>query len=123
MCDNATRSPTPTSHPDASRGGYTGFNALYGAKFVDPAIAGGNACVNDTNGNAVTDPDGYCGFPGFDGMLAQNTLGYVEQMQENGVPVTYGYISDAHDLHAPIASSDSYSSSATGPGELGHLSS
>jgi hypothetical protein len=35
--------------------------------------------------------------------------------------VTYGYISDAHDLHAPIASSDSYSSSATGPGELGHL--
>ncbi len=36
------------------------------------------------------------------------------------MPVTYGYISDAHDLHAPIASSDSYSSSATGPGELGH---
>jgi hypothetical protein len=108
--------------PDGSPGGgYTGFNALYGAKFVDPAIAGGNACVNDTNGNAITDPDGYCGFPGFDGMLAQNTLGYVEQMQENGVPVTYGYISDAHDLHAPIASSDSYSSSATGPGELGHL--
>jgi hypothetical protein len=53
-------------------------------------------------------------------MLAQNTLGYVEQMQENGVPITYGYISDAHDLHAPIASSDSYSSAATGPGELGH---
>ncbi len=33
--------------------------------------------MNDTNGNAITDPDGYCGFPGFDGMLAQNTLGYV----------------------------------------------
>ncbi len=77
--------------------------------------------MDDTSGNPITDPDGYCGFPGFDGMLAQNTLGYVEQMQENGVPVTYGYISDAHDLHAPIASSDSYSSSATGPGELGHL--
>jgi len=54
-------------------------------------------------------------------MFAQNTLGYVEAMQENGVPVTYGYISDAHDLHAPIASSDSYSSAATGPGEIGHL--
>jgi len=107
--------------PDASPGGgYLGFNALYGAKYVDPAITGGNACVNDTNGNAVTDPDGYCGFPGFDGMFASNTLGYVEQMQENGVPVTYGYISDAHDLHAPIGSSDSYSSSAQGPGELGH---
>ncbi len=34
-------------------------------------------------------------------MLAANTLGYVEQMQENGVPVTYGYISDAHDVHTP----------------------
>jgi hypothetical protein len=113
-------SAKPDLLPDEP-GGYTGFDALYGAKNVDPAIADGSACVKDTNGNAITDPDGYCGFPGFDGMLAQNTLGYVETMQESGVPVTYGYISDAHDLHAPIASSDSYSSSATGPGELGHL--
>jgi hypothetical protein len=105
--------------PDEPQG-YSGFKALFGAKYVDPAITGGKACVNDTNGDPVTDPDGNCGFPGFDGMLAKNTLGYIEQMQENGVPVTYGYISDAHDLHAPIASSDSFSSSATGPGELGH---
>ena len=34
--------------------------------------------------------------------------------------MTYGYISDAHDLHVPVLSSDSYSSSATGPGELAH---
>ena len=26
---------------------------------------------------------------------------YVAQMQESGVPVTYGYISDVHDLHVP----------------------
>jgi hypothetical protein len=107
--------------PDASPGGgYLGFNALYGAKYVDPAITGGSACVNDTNGNPVLDPDGYCGFPGFDGMFAQNTLGYVAAMQENGVPVTYGYISDAHDFHAPNMSTDSYASSANGPGEIGH---
>ncbi|HEU5244967.1 MAG TPA: hypothetical protein VFU33_11250 [Gaiellaceae bacterium] len=107
--------------PDGSAGGgYTGFNALYGAKYVDPAITNGNACVNDTSGQPITDPRGFCGFPGFDGMLAQNTLGYVAQMQENGVPVTYGYISDAHDLHVPTLSTDSYSSSATGPGELAH---
>ena len=118
VCANdAAAKPDPL--PDEPQG-YAGFNALYGAKNVDPAITGGNACVNDTNGDAITDPDGYCGFPGFDGMLAKNTLGYVAAMQEAGVPVTYGYISDAHDLHAPIASSDSYSSSATGPGELGH---
>jgi hypothetical protein len=101
-------------------GGYTGFQALYGSKFVDPAITNGNACVNDTSGQPITDPRGFCGFPGFDGMFASNTLGYVEQMQENGVPVTYGYISDAHDLHVPTLSTDSYSSSATGPGELAH---
>jgi hypothetical protein len=100
--------------------GYKGFNALYGAKYVDPAITNGNACVNDTGGNPITDPVGYCGFPGFDGMFASNTLGYVAAMQEAGVQVTYGYISDVHDLHAPIGSSDSYSSSATGPGEIGH---
>ena len=33
-----------------SRAATRGFNALYGTKYVDPAITGGNACVNDTNG-------------------------------------------------------------------------
>jgi hypothetical protein len=98
-------------------GGYTGFMALYGAKYVDPAITGGNPCVTNTAGEPIADPQGNCGFPGFDGMLAKNTLGYVEQMQENGVPVTYGYISDAHDFHVPTSSSDSFVSSARGPGE------
>jgi hypothetical protein len=90
-------------------GGYTGYSALYGAAYVDPAITGGNACVNSTAGSPVTDPAGNCGFPGFDGMLAANTLGYVAQMQESGVPVTYGYISDAHDNHTL--------GRASGPGE------
>jgi hypothetical protein len=115
--DVLTQEPMPDGSPG---GGYTGFDALYGAKYVDPAITNGNACVNDTSGQPITDPRGFCGFPGFDGMLAQNTLGYVAQMQENGIPVTYGYISDAHDLHVPNLATDSYSSSATGPGELAH---
>jgi hypothetical protein len=110
----------PMADGSPGPGGYTGFNALFGAKFVDPAITNGKACVNDTNGNPITDAVGYCGFPGFDGMLAQNTLGYVEAMQEAGVQVTYGYISDAHDLHTPNLAADSYSSSATGPGEITH---
>ncbi|HYZ27826.1 MAG TPA: hypothetical protein VE570_02140, partial [Thermoleophilaceae bacterium] len=80
-------------------GGYNGFKALYGAASVDPAITDGHACVNDTDGNPIKDPKGNCGFPGFDAMLAKNTLGYVAQMQEAGVPVTYAYISDAHDNH------------------------
>ena len=102
-------------------GGYTGFKALFGAKYVDPAITGGNACVNDTAGQPIADPAGNCGFPGFDGMLAKNTLGYVAQMQENGVPVTYGYISDAHDVHTPDPKADTYRSAANGPGEAGFV--
>jgi len=90
-------------------GGYVGYKALFGAKYVDPAINNGNTCVNDINGNPVTDPAGNCGFPGFDGALAKNTLGYVAQMQESGVPVTYAYISDAHDNHTLFR--------ASGPGE------
>jgi hypothetical protein len=109
----------PDQLPDEP-GGYAGFNALYGTKYVDPAITSGKPCVNDTSGNPVTDPLGNCGFPGFDGMLAANTLGYVAAMQEAGVQVTYGYISDAHDLHVPTLATDAYSSSATGPGELQH---
>jgi hypothetical protein len=94
-------------------GGYNGFSALFGAKYVDPAITGGNAAVNDINGNPVTDPAGNPGFPGFDGMSAANSLGYVAQMQENGIPVTFAYISDVHDNHAGAG--------AYGPGEQGYV--
>jgi hypothetical protein len=116
---NGNAGAKPDLLPDEP-GGYTGFNALYGTKYVDPAITNGKACVNDTNGDPITDPVGFCGFPGFDGMLAKNTLGYVAAMQESGVQVTYGYISDAHDLHVPALATDSYASSATGPGEITH---
>lgn len=115
--NNANAKPDPL--PDEP-GGYNQYQALYGAKYVDPAITGGNTCVSDTAGAAITDPNGNCGFPGFDGMEANRTLGYVEQMQESGVPVTFGYISDAHDFHVPNTTSDSYRSSATGPGEATH---
>ena len=53
------------------------------------------------------------GFPGFDGMTAANTLGYVAQMQEAGIPVTFAYISDVHDSHAGFG--------AYGPGEAGYV--
>ena len=111
---NTMAKPDPL--PDEP-GGYLGYQGLFGAAYVDPAITGGNPCVNDTAGNPITDPNGNCGFPGFDGMLAKNTLGYVEQMQTSGVPITYGYISDAHDIHVPNTVTDSYQSHADGPGE------
>ena len=79
-------------------GGYEGFKALFGAKYVDPAITGG-AAVRATTRRAARSPTrpATAGSRASTAMLAENTLGYVEQMQETGVPVTYAYISDAHD--------------------------
>jgi hypothetical protein len=117
---NATN--VANSRPDklpGEPGGYLGYKALFGAKYVDPAITGGNACVNNTAGMPVTDPFGQCGFPGFDGALATNTLGYLAQMQEAGVPITWGYISDAHDNHTsafPAPFNPNFPR-ASGPGE------
>jgi hypothetical protein len=100
-------------------GGYAGFQGLFGAKYVDPAISDdpANPCIPSTDGSPIADARGNCGFPGFDGMFAKNTLGQIAQLQEHNVPVTFGYISDAHDIHTPNPTADSFASSATGPGE------
>jgi hypothetical protein len=112
----------PDRLPDEP-GGYLGYLGLFGAKYVNPAITNGNACVNDTNGAPVTDPFGQCGFPGFDGALAKNTLGYLAQMQEAGIPITWGYISDAHDNHTsafPAPFNPNFPR-ASGPGEADYV--
>jgi len=75
--------------------------------------------VKNMEGQPVTDPFGQPGFPGFDGAFAKNTLGYLAQMQEAGIPVTYGYISDAHDNHTsafPAPFNPNFPR-ASGPGE------
>jgi hypothetical protein len=108
---NAKADPLPDEP-----GGYAGFNALFGARYVNPAITGGQPVVNDLAGNPIHDPAGNPGFPGFDAMSASVSLGYVAQMQEAGVPITYAYISDAHDNH----SDPSGKNVAYGPGEAGY---
>jgi hypothetical protein len=79
--------------------GYTGFNALYGHIFVAPVISPGKV-LTDLDGNPITDTDTppHLGFPGFDPTAAQS-LAYVADMQEHGVPITFAYIADAHDNH------------------------
>lgn len=88
----------PDALPDEP-GGYTGFNGLFGNKYVAPQISPGGP-VTDLSGNVIKDANGNVGFPGFDSMSPAVSLGYVADMQEHGVPVTYAYISDAHDNHA-----------------------
>jgi hypothetical protein len=96
-------------------GGYSGFNALMGAKYVDPVIQP-NGPMTDLNGNVIQDQNGHVGFPGFDGMEATVSLSWVAQMQEAGIPVTYAYISDAHDAHGTSGNIHF----AYGPGESGY---
>ncbi len=52
---------------------------------------------------------------GFDPTAAQ-ALGYVAQMQESGVPVTFAYIADAHD-----SPTDANDGNAFGPGQAGYV--
>ena len=110
VCNNNSNAK-PDTLPDEP-GGYTGYKALFGAKYVNPAINHGSSCVNDVNNQPIQGPAPTgCGFPGFDGMSAANSLGYVAQSLESGVPVAYAYISDVHDNHA--------GGGAYGPGEAG----
>lgn len=92
-------------------GGYSGYQALYGNKYVAPVISP-NGPMTDLNGNVIKSPTGNVGFPGFDGMEATVSLSYVAAMQEHGIPVTYAYISDLHDAHP--------NGPAYGPGQQGY---
>jgi hypothetical protein len=100
-------------------GGYSGFKALFGAQQINPFLTGQPATVplTDLLGQPITDPFGQPGFPGFDGMSAAVTLAYVAALHENGVPVTFAYISDAHDFHGVSGNQHV----AFGPGDAGYV--
>jgi hypothetical protein len=79
----------PDSLPDEP-GGYNGFQGLFGAKYVNPAITGGSQVMTKLNGQPITDQFGQPGFPGFDGLFATTTLSYVAEMQEVVILATRG---------------------------------
>ncbi len=130
--------PTPSAvadHLPTEPGGYHGYQALFGARYVAPQLGAGTPSVShhgfpvtDANGD-LTDIDGtpmindYShtpGFPGFDPTPAQS-LAYLADMQESGVPVTYGYISDLHARKAGTSGCTTASATsegaAIGPGD------
>jgi hypothetical protein len=77
-------------------GGYPGYKALFGAKYIDPLLSPSGPVTN-LNGAVIKDSDGNVGFPGYDGMTGPNALAYTLDMQTHGVPVTFTYRSDVHD--------------------------
>lgn len=92
-------------------GGYSGFKALFGAKYINTAFG---TPLEDLDGNVLKNVDsGLVGFPGFD-PLATQTLGAVATMLEKGVPVVFAYISDVHDNEEGSSLS---AESTFGPGE------
>ncbi len=116
---SAICSASPNAHADAlpdEPGGYNGFDALMGAKYVDPVIKPSGP-MTDLSGNVIQDQNGHIGFPGFDGVEATVSLSWIAQMQEAGIPVTYGYISDAHDAHGNSGNIHF----AYAPGEAGYV--
>jgi hypothetical protein len=118
-------SPTPTASPDLlpdEPGGYNGFQGLFGHRYVAPQLGAGTPNVMH-NGFQVTNADGNLvdlngnqingaflnppapGFPGFSNINASQTLAYLADMQEAGVPITGGYIADLHgNEHIPALS-------------------
>jgi hypothetical protein len=130
---------SPTAAPDIlpdEPTPYTGLQALFGHKYLQPQLAaaansGGNRSVDghsypvkDEQGN-LTDLNGNTmvgefvqspGFPGFGGITAAQSLAYVADMQETGVPITFAYISDVHGNNNNLGGCSS-PSDALGPGD------
>jgi hypothetical protein len=134
----ATSDASPDLLPDEP-GGYTGYQALFGHKYVANQISQGgqpnlmhgqyqvtNAQGNlvDLNGNQITAPftNGNPGFPGFGPINASQTLAYMSDMLESGVPVVNGYIADIHgNEHIPGVSQCVGQPSALGSGSACYI--
>lgn len=128
---------SPDLLPDEP-GGYNGYSAIFGHKYVVPALMQtlgkpADTPLNDLFGGTIgylsvvangTSPQAtiQAGFPGFDGTFPSVTLAYAATMLEAGVPVVYGYISDAHDHHYATVDGVNQQGSAFayGPGEQGY---
>ncbi len=108
-------SPSASASPDLlpnEPGGYAGFQALFGHRYVAPQLGAGTDNVSrngfevtnsagnlvDENGNQINGAflTNHPGFPGFSTINASQTLAYMADMLESGVPVVNGYISDIH---------------------------
>ncbi|HLY84229.1 MAG TPA: hypothetical protein VKQ71_14670, partial [Acidimicrobiales bacterium] len=142
LCANAQgvkfgqTTPSPTASSDllpTEPGGYNNFLGLFGHRYLAPQLGAGTPNLT-RNGYQVTNAAGNLvdlggnpinaafinspGFPGFGDISAAQTLAYMNDMQETGVPVTFGYISDLHgNHHYPGLTACDTAPDALGPGD------
>ncbi len=134
-------SPSPTAVSDLlpdEPGGYSGYQGLFGHRYVAPQLGAGtpnlthngyevtNAAGNlvDLNGNQLNGAflTNHPGFPGFGSINASQGLAYVADMQEAGVPVTYGYVADIHgNEHIPGVTACKGAPAALGSGSACYI--
>jgi hypothetical protein len=107
--------PSSSASPDLlpnEPGGYNGYQALFGHRYVAPQLGAGtpnltrdgyevtNAAGNlvDLNGNQINGAflTNYPGFPGFSSINASQSLAYAADMLQSGVQVVNMYVSDLH---------------------------
>ncbi|MBV8398086.1 MAG: hypothetical protein JOZ17_05025, partial [Acetobacteraceae bacterium] len=120
LCGNPATTHAVADVLNDEPGGYTGYLALFGNKYVAPAINGGQGFVRDLDGLPITDSLGNNGFPSGFSPTPSQSLGYVAQMLEAGVDVVYFYIEDAHDNHSYPGCASS-ADGTFGPGEAGYV--
>jgi hypothetical protein len=137
-------SPSPTAAPDVlpdEPGGYNGYEAVFGHRYLQPILAGaansgGNRVFSNGDTFPVTNAAGNLtdlsgqemdgqfvhtpGFPGFGPITAAQTLAYTADMQESGVPITYSYISDVHEVKSLDSGQCSPISTFNGKPDVGY---
>jgi len=125
LCANAEAvkygqtTPSHTAVPDllpAEPGGYNGYQALFGYKYIAPELGEGTAnlahdgvpvtdsagYLTDLFGNEIDDPYGNegngpaPGFPGYGSINAAQSLAFAADMLENNVQVVNIYMADLH---------------------------
>jgi hypothetical protein len=105
LCSNGQTDTLPDEP-----GGYQRYHALFGNAEVQPAISPSGP-VTSLSGAAINDGKGNNGFPGFDSLTPDNSLGYAADMLEHGTQVTNVYVSDVHSDHTAADTGD------LGPGQ------
>jgi len=92
VCDRGAVADVLPEEP----GGYPGYRALFGSRFIQPVISPAGP-VRNLDGQVIKDTSGDIGFPGYNGLDGSNGLAYTLDMQTHGIPVTFTYLTDLHD--------------------------